>query len=264
MKLKRFLAVLLVLVLVLAGCSGLSEAIDDPDIRAQTEALLTAFVENDFDACRALVAQNVTDEQLREVLGPIHGVLADLGDYELTAEYRNRTVKDGTDVTTIRYLLSGGNGKYYLSVGKTAGVAGLSGFQLSEAAADTQPTAPAGAIHRVVTAIGYLTMIFILWMAVDCVRRKVKNKWLWLLAILLGTVLFQLTMNEGGFSWRFNVGLQLGLTNLATFIGGGFRLNVYAPIAAMVYFIKRKELTILPAPEVEADVQREEEAEKEA
>ena len=161
----------------------------------------------------------------------------------MTAVAWRRTTSDGEEVTTIQYLVSGEGGKFYLDVAKLTGTEGLSGFQITEAEADAEATTPSGLIHRVFSAVGFLTMIFALWMAVDCARRKMKFKWLWLPLIVLGMTMFSLTMGDGGMSWRFNVGVYLGMTNLKTFVAGGFRATVYVPIVAIVYFFKRKDLT---------------------
>ena len=243
MKLKRLLAVLLVLVLMLSACSELSEAIDDTAIRTEAEALLTAFVRKDYAACRTLVSQDVSDAELEDILEAIHTEVKDLGSWEMTAVAWRRAMSEGKDVTTIQYLVSGEGGKYYLDVAKLADTQGLSGFQITEAEADAEATTPSGLVHRVFTVVGFLTMIFALWMAVDCARRKMRFKWLWLPLIVLGMIVLTLTMKDSDMSWRFNVGLYLGMTNLKTFAAGGFRATVYVPLAAIVYFFKRKDLT---------------------
>lgn len=247
MKLRRIFTLLLVLVLVLAGCS---EAIDDSAIRADAQVLLESFVANDYDTCRAILDDSVSDAELEGIFGAIHAELADLGGYEMTAVAWNRKISDGQDVTAIQYLIEAEGGKYYLDVSKLAGQEALAGFQISAAAQDAEPTSPTGPAHWVFTAIGAAVMIFVIWMIVDCARRQMKRKWLWLPLILLATVILTLTMRSGNVSFNFNIGLYLGMTNLTTFARGGFKLMIYVPLGAIVYFFKRKDLTIQPAPEV--------------
>ena len=261
---KKLLAVLLVLALLLTGCGRISEAIDDPAIRADTEALLTAFVENDYAACRALVSKEVSDADLQSVFDSIHQLLAGMGSYEMTAVQCNRKVSDGRDVKTIRYLVQSEDGNFYLEVAKENGKAGIAGWRVTEAAEDAEPTNPAGLAHRIFTVIGALTLCFVFWMVIDCFRRKMKRKWLWVPLILLGMVMLTFTMKDGGFNFRFNVGLYWGLTNLQTYVKGGFRAAVYIPVAAIVYFFKRKDLTIKPEPEAAAEVSAHAEGEEEA
>ena len=123
---KKFLVLFLVLALLLTGCS---EVTDDPAIRADAEVLLNTFVTGDFDACRAIVSTNVSDEDLQSVFEPVCAELANLGAYEMTAVAWKRTVSDGADVTAIQYLIQGEGGNFYMDVAKTAGEAGLTGFQ---------------------------------------------------------------------------------------------------------------------------------------
>ena len=237
---KKFVVLFLILALLLTGCS---EITDDPDIRADAEALLNAFVAADFDACRAVVGGNVPDADLQNVFEPVSKELMGLGDYEMTAVNWKRTVSEGSDVTVIQYLIQGEGGNFYMDVAKTAGVAGLSGFQFSEAAANAEPTTPMGTVHYMFAFLGAAVLAFTIWMAVDCFRRKVKYRWLWVVLILLGMAMFTFTMHDGGLRWNLAVGLHLGMTKLDTFATGGFRFTAYIPVAAIVYFFKRKSLT---------------------
>ncbi len=251
MKLRKWIVALLVLVLVLSGCNSVSEVIDDSDIRTDAQALLEAFVADDYAACRALLDENVTDADLESIFPAIHHALEELGAYEMTAVNWDRKITNEQNVTAIRYLIEGGSGKYYLTVSKLAGREGLSGFQITDAEADAEPTTPTGPIHWVFTAIGAAVLIFVIWMFVDCARRKMKRKWLWLPLILLGTVLLTLTMRGGNMAFNFKIGLYFGMTSLTTFARGGFKVMLYVPLGAIVYFYKRRDLTIRPeqAPE---------------
>ena len=237
---KKFVVLFLVMALLLTGCS---EVTDDPAIRADAELLLNAFVAADLEVCRAVVSANVSDEDLQNVFEPVCAELAGLGAYEMTAVNWKRTVSNDSDVTVIRYLIQGEGGNFYMDVAKTAGVDGVSGFQFSAAAANAEPTTAMGTVHYIFAFLGAAVLAFTLWMAWDCFRRKVKRKWLWILLILLGMAMFTFTMRDGGVNFRFSVGLHLGMTKLDTFAAGGFRFTAYIPVAAIVYFFKRKSLT---------------------
>ena len=237
---KKFVVLFLVLALLLTGCT---EVTDDPAIRADAEVLLNAFVAADFDACRAVVSANVSDEDLQNIFEPVCAELAGLGAYEMTAVAWKRTVSDGSDVTVIQYLIQGEGGNFYMDVAKNAGESGLGGFQFSAAAANAEPTTAMGTVHYMFAFLGAALIVFTGWMALDCFRRKVKYRWLWIVLILLGMAMFTFTMNDGGVNFRFIVGLQLAMTKLDTFATGGFRFTAGIPVAAIVYFFKRKSLT---------------------
>lgn len=250
MKLRRFLAVLLVLVLMLAGCNA-AEMIDDSAIRADAEVLLAAFVNDDYDACRSVVNGYVADEDLEAIFPSIAEVMKELGGYEMTAVGWNKKVSDGQSLKSVQYLISGESGKYYLYVSTVDGQEGIAGFQISAAEADAEPTTPAGPVHYVFTAVGFAVLGFVAWMVIDCALRKMKRKWLWILLILMGCLLLTFTMQGGSVNFKFNIGLYLGVTSLTTFAAGGFKVQLYIPIAAIVYFFKRKELTAKEEPTVQ-------------
>ena len=130
---KRLLAVFLVLALLLTGCSGVSEAIDDASIRPLAQALLDSFVADDLAGCRALLDENVSDEQLEAYFSAIHLELKELGEYEMTAVSWDRNITDEEDLTSIRYLIEAENMKLYLMVSMFTGADRLSGFKLEDA-----------------------------------------------------------------------------------------------------------------------------------
>ena len=182
---KKLLAVFLVLALLLTGCSGVSEAIDDASIRPLAQALLDSFVADDLAGCRALLDENVSDEQLEAYFSAIHLELKDLGPYEMTAVSWNRNITDEEDLTSIRYLIEAENMKLYLMVSMFTGSDRLSGFKLEDAENTAEPTLPMGPVHWIFLAVGAAVLGFVIWMFVDCARRKMKRKWLWLPLILL-------------------------------------------------------------------------------
>lgn len=248
MKLRKILAVLLVLVLMLAGCS--EEMFDDSAVRADAEVLLAAFVNDDYDACRAVVNGYVADEDLQTIFPSISEVMKELGEYEMTAVGWNKKVSDGQSLKSVQYLITSESGKYYLYVTTVDGQEGIAGFQISAAEEDAEPTTPAGPVHYVFTAVGFAVLGFVAWMVIDCALRKMKRKWLWIILILMGCLLLTFTMQGGSVNFKFNIGLYLGVTSLTTFAAGGFKVQLYIPIAAIVYFFKRKELTTKEEPTV--------------
>lgn len=242
MKLRRVLAAVLVLVLMLAGC-GAEEMVDDSAIRADAEVLLAAFMHDDYDACRAVVDASVADADLEAIFPSIAEELADLGTYEMTAVGWNQKQSADADQVSVQYLVSGEGGKYYLTVAKVEGQAGLAGFQIAAAEEDAEPTKPAGPVHWIFTVVGMAELAFVVWMLIDCARRKMKRKWLWIPLILLAGVILNFTIRDGGLTFRFNAGLYLTMTSLSTFVAGGFRVSLFIPVGAIVYFLRRRKMT---------------------
>lgn len=246
MKMRRFFALLLVIVLMLAGCG--EDVFDDTALRADAEVLMAAFLNDDYDGCFAVVENAVSDGELRQIFPAIVEELRDLGEYEMTAVGWNRKITGDRDQKSVNYLVSGEGGKYYLSVTKVEGIEGLAGFQISAAEADAEPTRQAGPVNWIVTIIGFAVLGFVIWMVVDCVRRKMKRKWLWIPLVLLGSVVLTLALRDGGMNFRYNIGLYLGVSSLVNYQAGGFMLKLYIPLGAIVYFMKRKQLTAAEEP----------------
>lgn len=239
---KKTIAILLLLALLLTGCAAEQE-LDDTAIRADAQLLLESFASRDYELCRAVVRQEVSDADLQGIFDAICGELEELGAYEMTKVSWNRKEIDGYDVITVQYLIEAEHEKFYLAAAQEPGQSGLIGFQVSEAAPDAEPVADRGPAHWAIIAFGGVVVGFVVWMIVDCARRKMKRKWLWLPLILLGTLVLTLTMRGGHVSLNFTIGLSLGVTNLTTYARGGFKLMLYVPVGAIVYFFKRKELT---------------------
>lgn len=259
MRKNRLLALLLAMVLVLAGCA---ESIDDSAIRAEAAAVMDGMIAGDYDVCRANISSRITDGELIEAFGQLSPNMARLGEYELKLVEWKRNVSNGVDQTAIRYLVTTEQGNYQLDVTKIAGETGLVGFFISDAQEETLRTAePMGLTHWLFLAAGLAASAFVIWMVVDCARRKIKRKWLYILMILLATVLLTVSMENGSFNLRFNIGLYFGTTGLTTYTDGDFLAQIYVPVGALVYFFKRKTLT---QTEEEYGEEKMEEAEEEA
>ena len=110
MKLKKWFAAVLVLALLLTGCADGIVEIDDSALRPNAEVLLNSFVANDPAACRGVLDENVSSEDLEGYFTAIHTELKDLGSYEMTAIAWDRKIMNEEDVTGIRYLIEGEGG----------------------------------------------------------------------------------------------------------------------------------------------------------
>ena len=69
-----------------------------------------------------------------------------------------------------------------------------------------------------------------------------KKKWLWLLLIALGYMIFSLIVTQEQFRVGMNVGAILNYTSLIRYSTGGFTLRLMIPVGAIVYLICRKTL----------------------
>ncbi len=95
----------------------------------------------------------------------------------------------------------------------------------------------------VALAVSCAAIAFCVWMIVDCARRKMSKKWLWILIILSG---FSLSVTFG-----YEFGINFGLVFALPFSSVGAdslttTIKAAIPIGAFIYCILRGRLTIKP------------------
>ena len=97
--------------------------------------------------------------------------------------------------------------------------------------------------------LGLAVAAFQVWMLVDCIRHKFRNKMVWVLVILLGNLVLSFLLTSQQFNLNFNVGLLMQYTALFRYSSGGFLLRLQIPIGTIVYACRRKEILTPPAGE---------------
>jgi hypothetical protein len=260
-KLGRLVCVLLVLsLLLLAGCGAkdeweaaekmagkLSDKIEDPQLRADTEKLLDAMIADDYDTARDAIYEGVNEADFQQMYASLQPDLAEMEQYTLVASNINKTVKNGISSTNVRYMMTAGEEKFLVDVARIEGYEGLTAFHLNA----YQPVTVTGTLGHmqganaaqwIFLAIGILEIVFTIWMFVDCCRHKIRRKWLWLLLIALGYVILSVIATPEQFRINFNVGAFLSYTSLICYSTGGATCQVVIPVGAIVYLSMRKKL----------------------
>lgn len=238
-----------VLLFLMAGCrsakDALSEALDDPQNRQKTEAMLNCLLANDVEGTAALFQGLDLGANFQNDFDQLKGMLHGVSDYTLEACHITKNVINGVSSQTIRYLLTAGELQLWVDTVETEGYEGLTGFHLTPVTT-TNGTLKAmegtNAIQWVFLVIGMLEIGFMLWMLVDCCCRKIQKKWLWILVVLLGSITWILTLTPQQIYLNLNYGLFFSYTALIGYSTGGFALRVYLPIGAVVYLCLRKTL----------------------
>lgn len=244
---KKLVCALLLLALLLSGCSRDAFEVDDSEFRSQTMAMLDALITDDYDACRALVSQNVTDAELREGYSQLRRELSGVESYTLRAVYWNKNVRNDVTQSSLQYEMTTNAGMFSVEVISLSTTEGLAGFRIAPVEQITSTGTlgsmeGAGILQWMFLLLGLAEIGFVLWMAVDCLRSKCKGRVGWLLLILLIGGVVNLTFSDGGFSIRSNAGLMLHLTALLRQSNGTAVLSLYVPIGALVYLLQRKKL----------------------
>lgn len=260
-KYGRLVCFLLVLsLLLLAGCGAkdeweaaekmagkLSDKIEDPQLRADTEKLLDAMIADDYDTARDAIYEGVNEADFQQMYASLQPNLAEMEQYTLVASNINKTVKNGVSSTNVRYMMTAGEEKFLVDVARIEGYEGLTAFYLNA----YQPVTVTGTLSHMQGAnaaqwtflvIGILEIVFAIWMFVDCCRHKIRRKWLWLLLIALGYVILSVIAAPEQFRINFNVGAFLSYTSLICYSTGGATCQVVIPVGAIVYLSMRKKL----------------------
>lgn len=259
---KRIAALLLILVLALtlAGCNRtedwqtmldsaekLGELAEDESLRQSTQQMMGCLIADDFDGAYALISSAVTKEQFQPLYDGLRPILQEVEGYELIASYKATKVTDGTSYVAVRYLFVAQDLKLVVEATRQEGVDGLIGFRVNEyqevtVTGTVGSMKGANAAQWVFLVIAIAETGFVIWMFVDCCRRKIRRKWLWLLLVALVSVALSISVG-GGFRFHMNVGLFLNLyTALLRYNTGEITLRLMVPLGAVLYLCLRKNL----------------------
>lgn len=269
MKARRILVLLVLAALLLAGCSNavndwdtmwdlalqLDAAVDDPQIRQLTEAMIDAIREDDVNAAYNLLVPGLDRDQFDSIYLQLKQLFKDMDVYMLVASQinKNTNMGSGGTITSIRYMLSGGKNaageiRVFVDVAQSSEYPQqLYGFYINEYEEVTQTGTfttmkGANAGQWVMLFVGLLETGFMVWMFVDCCTHKVRKKWLWLLLIALGVFVISASV-DNGVRLNFNVGLYFNVYTAAiAYSNGAYLLRIMVPVGAIVYQIKRKAL----------------------
>lgn len=88
-----------------------------------------------------------------------------------------------------------------------------------------------------------LSVALVVLMLIDCSRRKVNAKPLWLILIAIGHVEIYASLLSSETSFGIHIGDLIPFSELTVWQSGAFDLSVMLPVGAAVYFFMRKWLT---------------------
>lgn len=275
---KRFLSVCLLL-LLLGGCfllpvmaqeppatTGSSQGnttfdqtlfekliLNDPDALALHQRALSleeAVLEDDFPAAYALVSETASESAFRKDYQTIQALLADGRRFCLNGF--SSSTENGAQSISLRYALCRDSGEvapqklqYEVSFTAAGDTGVLESFALQELPSLADQEMQPG--NRTFYWVFYaLCMGFLIFTVMDCFRRNVKLKWLWLALFVVGWMRLSYEFDGSGVQLRFQL-LQLpvpGLTERNAL--GHFSSSLTLPAAAIVYWFLRKRLKTNP------------------
>ncbi len=239
MKLKR-LSVLLIFVIVIS-CFGGCAAATEIDARTITAEFLDLLIQKDYSAAYEYFS-GVDKESFYEFCGRMSAELEGVEEFSLKQTKWSRTTKNGVTYYSYTFEMSTHKDKGY--VVETVYLAEDDSFYTFNIIGQTALSSTEIMPFKLITiALSLASIGFCVWMVVDCAKRNVRKKALWIILILCG---FAFTVTFG-YNFGINFSLMLALPlwqvtsdSLCTSI------KASVPLGAIIYCILRNKITIPP------------------
>lgn len=252
MKRKSIIIHILAVTLCIFTLLSLGSCTADMEIGNNSELgkeFMDHVILGEKDAAFAMTGDTVGASDFDVFWTNVRSVTNGASSYEMKQIGWNVNVSGGVTTNTTAYQIKFDNGSSILfrvmTQDGTDGIAGIYFHDATDFLADSEKTLPVAKL--ITTAISILSWAFIVWMIVDCSRRKMKNKVIWIIITLLG---FCVTLTLGqkfGFDFMFT--LMLRMNSVVADPGVlAMKYTVCIPLGAIIYFFMRKNLTVTPAP----------------
>lgn len=255
-RIHRWISVLLVIfcIAMLVSLSSCSADMKIGDNTELGEQFLNSVINDDYDTAYDLVKQSVSNEDFSSYWSSVRSIVEGSRSYEIEQIGWNINTQNSVTSNTTAYKVYFDNGKIVLfrvvTVDDIDGIAGVHCSDITDFITTTDAFVPI--VNVVLTVISLLAIAFSVWMLVDCIRRKVKLKVLWLILIFLG-LSFSVTVGQK-ISFNFMLGLMLQFsTILADPAIVAVKTTIVVPAGAILYFCLRKKLTIPKISESEEE-----------
>jgi len=258
MKMLKISAVIIMAIAVLlscCGCSSVKQLLDDEEIRAYTETMLDALIEDDFDAAYAMVDDMCTEEEFNGFFSEMQKMLNGAENYtlKLTSIYKNSSYTNGEAVssTTASYEAAVDNQTFVVNVQTSSAYDNLCAFNIVPfEKTNNYYTGTIGRMQNATVMQWIMLMINLpaigtaIFALVDCCCRKVKNKALWIIILILGFAAFSAALSSSSVKFNVNIGWFNAYSALIYYGGGMTVARLMLPVGAIVYLCMRKKLIV--------------------
>lgn len=251
---KRIVLVLVGILVMFLLCSCMSPKRNIGNHAELSEQFITSLVKDDYDGAYALVKNTVNAVEFSNYWETIQPVVSGAKSFEIEQIGWNVTTRNGYTTRTTAHQVYFDNGKTALfrvvTHGNIAGIAGVHFSDITGFVSATDSFVPT--VRVILSVVSILVFAFVIWMFVDCLRRKVKHKVLWSI-LILGSIAFTLTLGQTA-GVRFMIGLIFQSSEIAadpSIMAVSIKLVV--PLGAILYLCLRKKLTVIPKVSVEPE-----------
>ena len=241
---------LLLLALTLASCTPETDIGNNTELSRQ---FMDHVMADDYDSAYGMVKATVTDADFRPYWQTMQTAVNGAATYELRQIGWNVNRSNGVTTRTTAYQVYLDNDRTILLRTVTRdGIAGIAGIHFSDITDFIRTTDTYVPVMNIVLqCVSVLCLAFTVWMIVDCLRRKLKYKIVWILLIFFGIVFTVTTGKTSGFN--FNIGLFFTFSSMVADPALiAVVTKVYLPLGAILYLCLRKKFYVTPetpAPE---------------
>ncbi len=247
---KRLITAILPVALIIALTFALSftscgKSMDkSTEIDQLTHEFLDHVFADRYEAAYRMVEETVEPADFKTLWDILRSLTDGATSYDLEWQGLQTNFSNNDPTTTQQtYLVTFDNERSVtLRVLIQDGVDGIAGLHFTEVTALDRDFST---VNVILFAVSLLFLAFRVWMFADCIRRKPARQVLWCILILL-SVTFTVTVGNL-FHLRFGVSIWDEWSFHADPVAYGYTLTVGLPIAAIIYFFRRKKFTLPPA-----------------
>ncbi len=241
-RLFSLIALLFATLMLFTSCGNLMQ--ENEDVRKMTESFLDATIANDAEAAYAVLTEISDKESFSQVFPQIVSLFDGVESYTLKQTGWYTSLDNGVQTTTMTYSVETNEETVFIV--KSTVKDGFDDLYLISFN-DTKWVTTKGEelmpLNIGLIIVSVAAMAFSIWMLVDCIKRKVSKKPLWIILILLG-IKFSLTFTHQNMKFNWATGLFLHLSGVnADIYANTVTISLLIPVGAIVYFIIRKRIT---------------------
>ncbi|MBQ3489829.1 MAG: hypothetical protein IJA86_04500 [Clostridia bacterium] len=241
-KLVLIIYVILSLSLLFTGCT-VSE--DSEESRSLCETFLDYTIQNDYHAAYGMVSHVASEENFVPLWNEMRKVLQDSKSYELTQKNWYKKWNNGVTTTEVLFEVVTDNGKTcQVTIYTMDGVEGIARLQFLDSTEFVQKTEFISVVNIFLILFSLLCIAFSVWMLVDCLKRRLNHKILWIILTLfhLG---FAITESVSSFNFQLKLYFLFPVSQISTHPSAlAVTVAVFFPVGAIIYFFMRKRLTV--------------------
>lgn len=248
-KIIWFLALILSLALI-AGCSVNVQDYEDPQVRTYCETILDALIADDFQGAYAPFSGIYAESNFSGAYDQLREYLKGTQDYQLNllSVHVNSSVTNGEKTKVIRsvYEMTHGDRRTIVNI-SLQDQAGIATFMLTpyehtdySATGTLGRMKGASPIQWLFLLLNAVSLGMAVYAMVDCVRRKMEKKVLWILVLAFGFFTVGTTISDSMFRMNFNLSWITAYSALIRYGSGTMVARLMLPVGAIAYFLSNR------------------------